>query len=340
MTTAMSEIDEFVSIGDLHLTDSLGRGGLAAHIKEPDKMVADLVIAQPLKWARKKGIRDIILLGDLCENPRMSYEGQMQLSRIFQQKGFIFHVILGNHDKLAEDSAAGHSLQLMKALGLRENVRLYEEPTKVGRLNFLPWPHAKFDKERMNIAHIDVQGSKTDSGRLNKSEKLNASQADAVIGHIHTAQKVRNSHYPGTIYQKNFGESLDKYFGHSRFDDGWETNLIPVQPTYRLHTIEVKSRKDLKKVPASEFDLIKLIIVDGAKVTAADYQHLNVKAVKTASTEQELALARIEELSEGSEVEISTDEFFGAWLERQPKDDDLKAKAEKVRAKYLKGHAR
>lgn len=337
MTT---EINEFVAIGDLHLTDSIGRGGLAAHIKDSDKMVADLVIAQPLKWARKNGIRDIVLLGDLCENPRMSYEGQMQLSRIFRQKGFVFHVILGNHDMLAEDPSVGHSLQLMKALGLPPNVHLYEEPTTVGRLRFLPWPHQKFDKERMNIAHIDVQGSKTDSGRLNKSEKLNASNADAVIGHIHTAQQVRNSHYPGTLYQKNFGESKDKFFAHSRFDDGWETNLVPVKPTYRLHTVEVRTRKDLKKVPASEFDLIKLILVDGAKVTAADYQHLNVKAVKTASTEQELALAKIEELAEGSEIEISTDEFFGAWIDRQPKDDELKAKALEVRTKYLKGVAR
>lgn len=334
----MSEILDLVAIGDLHLTDSTGKGGLSTYIEGSDKMVADLVISQPLKYAKEKGVKDIVLLGDICENPRMSYEAQLQLFRILRQP-FQFHIILGNHDKLAEESQAGHSLEILKELQL-PNVRIYEEPTDVGKIRFLPWPHQQFDKTKLNIAHIDVQGSKSDSGRLNKSDKLNHSNADAIIGHIHTSQKVRNSIYPGTLYQKNFGESLPKFFAHASYDDGWEISLIKTKPKYRLHTFQVKSRKDLKDIPVSERDLVKLVLLDGAKVTAADYQHINVVKVSTQSSAEQEALDRVAELDNGSQVEISTEEFFQAWLEQQPYDQELKAKAARLRSHYLKGQAK
>lgn len=332
------KIREFVSIGDLHLTDSTGKNGLSSYIKDPDTMIADLVISQPLKWARANGVKHIVLLGDICDGTRMSYSAQLQLLRILRTP-FHFHIIPGNHDMIAEDPVAGHSLQLIKEFRL-PNVSIYETPTVVDKVKFCPWPCAEFDKKLMNIAHIDVQGSRTDSGRLNASEKLTESKAAAVIGHIHTAQTVRNSCYPGNLYQTNFGESQDKFFGHSVYDDGWETNLIAVKPKYRLHTIEVSHRRDLKKVPASEYDLIKLILKEAADVTAAHYQHLNVVKVKTANSAAELALAHVEDLADGSNIEISTTEFISAWLAQRALDDQKLKAIMKVRHKILKGNAK
>jgi len=327
----------FVGIGDLHLTDSSGRGGLNEYLKgRHDQFVADLVIDQPLKYAKKKGIKDIILYGDICENPRMSYDAQMALARIFDQP-FQFHVLLGNHDLFAEDPEVGHSLQLVE-LFKPKNVTVYTKPKTVDfdgqQVRFLPWPHKKFDLEALNVAHIDVQGSRTDSGRLNDKEDLNTSKATAVIGHIHTRQRVRNSFYSGTLYQTNFGERPEKFFHHITYDDGWVIEDVPVRPVYRLHSVEIESKADLKGIPASEFDLVKLI-VKTSKVTAADYQHLNVVKVKAVNSEAELALARVEDLKEGSAVEISTDEFFKHWLSEHPADAALKKQAAKVRREIL-----
>lgn len=328
-----------IGVGDLHLTDSAGKGGLAAYIDNHDAMVADLVIGQVLKYARKKEERHILLYGDLCENPRMSYSAQLALARIFDHKDFEFHLIPGNHDMFSPDPAAGHSLQIIKLWG-RPNVHVYEELADVTvddlPVRFLPWPHQKWSKIRLNVGHVDVKGSKTDSGRLNDKDTMSESNATIVMGHLHTNQIVRNTYYSGTLYQTNFGESIDKFFHHITWDDGWVVENVRVKPTYRLHTVEVESKADLKGVPASEFDLIKLII-KSSKVRAVDYQHLTVVKTVPVKNGHELALARVSDLSQGSQVEISSDEFFATWLEQQTVPEPLKVRAAGLRQKLLKG---
>lgn len=330
-----------VAVGDLHLTDSAGKGGLSSYLEEPDDMVATLVVTQVLKYARKNGIKHVILLGDLCDGTRMSYKAQLALNRIVSHEEFEFHIILGNHDLFDADPAIGHSLEMLE-LWKRKNVHIYLEPTNVvvgpWSLRFLPWPHQSFSPSRLNIAHVDVNGSKTDSGRLNDKEGLSSSKSYAVIGHIHTSQRVRNTFYPGTLYQTNFGESQDKFFAHITWDDGWNVDLVPVKPIYRLHTIVAETKADLKAVPASPQDLIKLI-VKGPKIMASDYQHLNIVMVKPVKTEAELALAKVDELNDGSEIEISTDEFVKAWLDNQAKDPKLKARAFALRQRLLQRKA-
>lgn len=330
---------DIIAIGDLHLTDSTGKGGLSAYLDDSDMMVANLVLSQPLKYARKHGIKHVVLLGDVCENPRMSYQGHLALDLILSQP-FHFHIYPGNHDMFDTDVSAGHSLQMLE-LWKRKNVSLYTEVTDIEidghPVRFLPYPHQNFSPKRLNFAHIDVQGSKTDSGRLNDKETLSSSKSWAVIGHIHTKQRVRNSFYPGTTYQTNFGEGLDKFFAHISYDDGWSVDMIPIKPTYRLHTVVVDSRADLKGVPASPNDFVKLIIK--GPVRASDYQHLNVVKTSVVKTETELALAQVEELSRGSAVEISTDEFFKAWLDNQTFEPKMKAKVWNLRQRLLKGVA-
>jgi DNA repair exonuclease SbcCD nuclease subunit len=329
-------IQELIGIGDLHLTDSAGRGGLASYIEKPDEMVADLIVSQPLKYARNKGIKHVLLYGDICESPRMSYDAQLAFSKIVDQP-FEFHVIPGNHDKFAEDPDAGHSLEVLRMWN-RPNVHVYDEQTDVQvaglPLRFLPWPGQRFHSKRLNVAHVDVHGSKTDSGRLNDKDGLSDSNGTAVVGHIHTNQRVRNTYYSGTVYQTNFGEQADKFFHHISFDDGWVVENVPVRPTYRLHTITVESRADLKNVPASKFDLIKLVLVS-TKIKAADYQHLNVVKTVPIKNSSELAVTQFEEIKSGSQIEISSDEFFNAWLDTQSRPDELKKKALALRRRLL-----
>ncbi len=325
---------EFVGIGDLHLTSSLGKGGLSSYVKDHDQAVG-AAVNYCLGYAKKKGVRNIFLYGDLCEGPRMSYEGQKVLLSILRSP-FKFHIILGNHDKFGENSELGHSLELIKEFEL-PNVIIYEEPTEKiidgSRVNFLPWPHSDFKPNALNVAHVDVAGAKTDSGQLIK--KGNTDLHYAVIGHIHTNQQVRNSFFSGTLYQTNFGESSQKFFHHGRYEDGWEIENIPARSRYRLHSVEVNSKKDLHAVPRSDRDLVKLIIAN-PKITAADYADINVVKVMTVNNARELALAKIADLSDGAAVEISSDEFFAEWLARSSAPNDMKARAGKLRTKLLK----
>lgn len=44
-----------INIGDLHLTDQDGKGGLSNYLPEPDKYVMSEV-QRVIDWARKKGV--------------------------------------------------------------------------------------------------------------------------------------------------------------------------------------------------------------------------------------------------------------------------------------------
>ena len=340
-------MSDFVAVGDLHLTTpgpkGTVRGGLSAYIKDHDQFVISLVRNQVLRYAKKNYIKDVVFLGDICEGTRLSYEAQLALLHLLQGSQFRFHFILGNHDLFGADPSLGHSLQLLKAIGL-PNVHIYESVTDTEIANgipvrFLPWPHAKFSKSRLNIAHVDVAGAKMDSGRTVEDEKANSSNATAIIGHIHGNQQVRNSYFAGTLYQTSFGESIEKFFHHVRYEDGqFDIENVAVKPVYKLHSVEVASKKDLREVPRSEFDLVKLILLPGSKITADDYKYINVKKIRATTTERDLALARVEDLMSGSEVNISTDEFFAEWLRNQTARRDLKVRAFKLRRKLLKGH--
>ena len=68
-----------------------------------------------------------------------------------------------------------------------------------------------------------------------------------------------------------------------------------------------------------------------------DWAHLNVVKTVTAKTDTEAALAHFEELQGGAAVEISSDEFFEAWLSNQTKPDDLKERARALRKRLLAG---
>lgn len=325
-----------LGIGDLHLTSSVGKGGLAAYVKNADQVVANDVI-RVLNWGKKRGIKNCFLYGDVCEGTRMSYEGQLALLRILRQD-FEFDIILGNHDLFSEDPSLGHSLQLLKEFDL-PNVRIHEHPTvkRFGKakVRFLPWPHADFDEECLNVAHIDVAGAATDSGR--KILKGQKSKATAVVGHIHTMQQVRNTFFSGTIYQTDFGQRKEKYFHHLEFDAGeWTVNTIPFKPTYTLHTYEITSRKQLKAIPRSAYDLVKLVLLDGVEIDAAATAGINVVMVKTVNGAQELALERVADLAKGSSIEFSSDEFFEAWLANQALEEELKTKTRKLRTSILK----
>lgn len=330
---------EFVGIGDLHLTSSTGRGGLSSYIKDHDNFVADLVINQPLKYAEKKGIQHIFLYGDLCEQTRMSYDAQLALIKILRNNQFKFHIILGNHDLFGEEPELGHSLQLIKELRL-PHVTVYERPTDVildkAPVRFLSWPHSKFSSKALNVAHVDVNGARSDSGRKFESDDLNSSDATAVVGHIHTNQRVRNTYFSGTLYQTNFGESPEKYFHHGICNGSDRTiENIPVKPVYRLHTFEVQNKSDLKQIPASDKDLIKLILLERNTLVASDYKHLNVVVVRPVKGAQDLAQARVEDLKSGTQIKFSTDDFFYEWLKGNSAPNDLKKLSLKIRKRIL-----
>ncbi len=308
----------FVGIGDLHLSSSPKK-------EEHDAYVFKLV-SQCLSFAQAHGVKHVILYGDIGDKPYLSRSAMRTLLRLFRRP-FIFHVILGNHDKEAEDSDLGHGLMPIVDLikdGKLPNVHVYEEDTNViidkAKIRFMPWPSVDFKPNCLNVAHVTVSGTRYKSVVVNKGY---AGDCLAVIGHEHDCQRVRNAYYSGTLYQTNFGEKKEKFFHHITFEDGEFTiKDVRIKSIKTLHT--VSSRKELAALRKTigPNDEVKVVVSASSDLTSEDYADLNVTRVDPS--------LQLEQVS-GSQIEFSTTEFFLEWLDAQ----NL-TKAEKEQLKELR----
>ncbi len=332
---------EALAIGDLHFD-----GTLEQYIPDLHEAIRKDV-QRIFDWGRKRGISRVFFLGDLCHNPEMSARATKSLIRLFHENQDLkIEVIPGNHDMFSEDPKDGFSLevihQVIKYGGL-PHVRIHTKPVvkKIdgALVNFLPWPHRSFSKEALNIGHLECKGAKSDSGRLFKSDDLYDGRAVTIMGHLHTRQRIRNTYYPGSPCQTNFGEQKEKFFAHVVWNgsDDYEIRDIPFKPTYVLHNVQIQTKSDLKTIPTDSTDLVKLIVADGAKVGPHHWIDLpNVVKINPYKTSEELVMALTEDLQSGSELRISTDEFFAHWMEQAPDKPKLKKKAATLRSKLLK----
>jgi metallophosphoesterase superfamily enzyme len=333
---------EALGVGDLHLTDSTGHGGLAKYLDDSDQMVIN-EFQKVIDYGRKRGINRIFQYGDVCENPRMSYQAMSLLSSfLMANEDFEFHFILGNHDLYGETPATGHSLEILKLLYSRHNVRFYTKPRTEQidgiKIRFLPYPHESFDKQALNIFHKEVRGSKNDAGRKMDAEDLSASKAIICAGHLHTAHRVRNTYYSGTLYQTNFGQSLPKYFHHIEFNsvEDHEVRLVKHDPEYKLHNVVLQSRDDLRLIPDSKKDLVKLVVQDGCDVSPGDYaKFTNIVEQKNFKTKEDLAEVLTEDLAEGQEVKFKVQDFFDAWIEALDVQESMRSIIKSVRKRVL-----
>lgn len=332
---------ELLCVGDLHLTASDGTGGLSKYIEDPDQFVVSEV-DKVLAYGRSKGLNKIIFPGDIFDGPRGSYPGMLALSGLFSSNpDFTFYLMTGNHDLYGLTPDTGHSLQILQNFK-QPNVRYFTRPKSITvdgvDVRFLPYPSTNFDPNALNIFHNEVYGSKGDSGRLATDESLSKSKAVAIGGHLHTAHRIRNTHYCGTLYQTNFGESLPKYFHHIEFNSAQDFNITLVnhEPKYKLHNIVLEHREDLKLIPHSKFDLVKLVIQDGADVGPSDWASLtNIAIIKNYKSKSDLALVLTEDLSECKELIIKTEDFFQTWVRGLDVDVETRKHVCQVRRRVL-----
>lgn len=328
-----------VGCGDLHLTDDDGKGGLAKYIDNPDEYVMSEV-QRVLNWAHKKRISTCFFYGDLGENPRLSYPAQIAFAKTIKENSDIdFIAYLGNHDKLGRDSSQGHSLELVQLMNL-PNLRIitedtYLKMTKKVKVKICPWPSTDFDAKVLNFAHIEVQGSKSDTGYEMEGDHLVKSKAVTCVGHLHTPHQVRNTYYSGTLYQTNFGESLPKGFHYIEWTsiDDYEIHQIPFKPRYKLHNCVVETQADVDALSKDPTDLIKLVVKDGADVVIPDRS--NIVITKVFKTRNDLVQILTEDLMDGKELVVKTADFFKEWIEAQAIPEALKQRTRKVRNRVL-----
>jgi DNA repair exonuclease SbcCD nuclease subunit len=338
---------EAIAVGDLHLTDSKGKGGLAKYLDDDADAFVLREFQKACDYARKKHIKYVIQAGDVCESPVMSQRATLLLiDFIKRNEDLTFFFISGNHDSISEDTSIGNSLEILQKVGF-SNAYFFTKPKSVkfgdAKIRFLPWPSEDFDPDALNIYHKEVRGALNDGGRAFDSEDLPASQAVTVAGHLHTSHRVRNTWYIGTLYQTNFGEKAKKYFGHIRFNSAkdFDVELIPTNPEYTLHNVILESRDDLKNIPTDPKALVKLIIQDGADVHTADYSAMtNIVQIKNFGSRADLQQVLAEEFAGAEEVSFDQKDFLVAFMDAQGIEEgeqqEILALQERIRNANLK----
>jgi hypothetical protein len=205
-------------------------------------------------------------------------------------------------------------------------------------VRMLPFPHEDFDPAALNLYHKEVRGAVNDAKKPFTDESLPVTKAVVVAGHIHTSQRVRNTFFPGTLYQTNFGEKLPKYFAHIRFNSvkDYDIELIPHKPDYTLHRVVLESRADLKNIPRGERELVRLVIQDGCNVHASDYsKFLNVVDIKNFKSREDLQTILTEDLAQAAAIKFRTQDFWEAWLDAQNMGDQERTDLCAVRKRVL-----
>jgi len=265
-------------------------------------------LRQPFCYALANGIRNVILGGDISEDPFLSGPALTILFRLLNEfDGRLnIHIILGNHD-FADTSE--NSLQPLielcrkgildgkKVRGKYSTVHVYDKPTHVVidgvNFNMLPFPYGSADKKykgvSVNVAHLEWEGAVRDNGKSKIRGGYNTTQEGDfwLIGHLHTKQYLKRPRvlYCGTPYQTNFGENADKSFCDCTFrmvkgELKAKFDFVPSKPGFELRNVTINSRKDLAKLVKSPDIQYKLRVVEGVEIPRdLQLEYTNIRGI-------------------------------------------------------------
>lgn len=235
-------------------------------------------IEKPFDYALSKGIRNIIIPGDIGQTEELSSIAKFHfLNLLLKYDGLLdIFIIPGNHDY---NRVGVHSLKLFELLESKEKfstVYLFTEPTKkkIGKekFYFVPYPHKKLIPGYVNVAHIEPADFVRDNGRPVKDGTIVPEGIKLVNGHLHLYQAKGDRILPGTLYQCNFGEKLPKGFVHLTVEDGVMSHkFIEVKPSFTFTTIFIESAEDWSKIPKGETQFCRVYVK--AAVTIPDELH-------------------------------------------------------------------
>jgi DNA repair exonuclease SbcCD nuclease subunit len=289
---------EVIFIPDLHLN---AFSNLFPELDDSNVLVYE-ACQQPIKYARYHGIKNLIVLGDVFDDPDPDQNAICAWQTFFNSlQDFNTYLIPGNHDYSNNGQISLRVNDFINSNYKVSNSRLFMKPTEIKidgvPFCFFPWPHYKkskfgFEGPSVNIAHIEIAGMLRDNGNLIKEGiKLNTKQDYWVIGHLHQYQKSKNNRvvYPGTLFQKTFGEKLPKGFLHSKF---WYKNgvlkvkhkWVAMQPPFELINLRIEKPEDLKlilpQVNTRPILRYKLFIKKNTVALPPNFLHANPHVIK------------------------------------------------------------
>ena len=255
---------DIAAIGDFHLDklSDLIPNHLDLQFATLDKIMRQI---------KDKGIKHVVLLGDVFDTINPSDEVAIRFHNwILKHKSIQFDWVVGNHDATSLDKCRVDLAKETWAASLSGQLRIHRQPTIIDKhIGFLPYPHKQPLKGvSVNFAHVDRPGAMRDNGSKTRTTGEWDEKANFVIGHIHTAQSIKLTHYPGAPFQLSFGEQGEKFWAHIRVNTKLKkVKFIPVliHPEYRLHNLVISKVEDLELLPEAP-DYCKLWVEPGVTI--------------------------------------------------------------------------
>lgn len=249
-----------------------------------EKQIAE--IHKPYRYAAEHGIEHVFVPGDMSDVPRMDEHTLIAIVKLLlTYDGHInTYYELGNHDVAHNTKTSMDVLKLFADSGFFKTFHLFYQPElrKIDGVNvcFMPYPHLevlKAPKPPLVFAHIEIAGAIGDNGRPLKhgdDEKFIRQPGDFVFsGHIHQQQFLKSKRfaYCGSLYQKNFGESLPKGWIDftAKYQDGKlvvKNDFIANKPDFTLETKIIESSDDWDSLTHDESIRYKILTADGVIV--------------------------------------------------------------------------
>jgi hypothetical protein len=118
-------------------------------------------IEKPFDYALAKGIKNVIVPGDIGQTEELSSLAKFYLLELLLKYDGVLNIFIipGNHDY---DRVGVHSMKLFELLCVRSKfstIHLYTNPTKKiidgEKFHFVPFPHNKLLPGCVNVAHVE-----------------------------------------------------------------------------------------------------------------------------------------------------------------------------------------
>lgn len=326
-------------------------GGMNSVFDDPLEYIVE-EIHKPYKYAIENGIEHVIVPGDMSDVPYLSEHALIELVTILMtyDSSVKTYYVLGNHDVASVKKTSMDVLKVFADNGLFKNFKLFYNPSALKLdgiyTSFMPFPH--FDvvptkKPPLIIAHIETSGALGDNGRPLRSgheDRIKRTPGDFIVtGHLHHHQYLKDKRilYPGSLFQKNFGEKLPKGFldFQAKYVNGKlkiDYEFINSRPNFKLVNKLIESQEDWESLSTDKNVRYKITLGEGVVIPKnITTLYPNIVNFNGTSTKKKI---------QGSEESITVQNIpkFGptTGLKKYLEDNDLNAQQIKAAKKLVK----
>jgi len=210
-----------IAIGDIHLScykdDQLMDDGLPLRLHNTIAVVRKLCT-----FARNSGIKNIDILGDLCNDKDIIYTDSVNAFKdvLIEFSDLHFLILSGNHDM---SSVGDFQTSAISVFSAYPNVSCYTTPVQIDNITVIPFSNKivddvnQFDGGDILLSHVGVSEATLQSGISVVSDvKLKdlSKWKLVLLGHYHSPQQLAREdcklYYIGSLIHRNWNDKNEK----------------------------------------------------------------------------------------------------------------------------------